>query len=80
MNNMEGTETEAIAMDAESIAEDLIGSCNEPPERVILDTMLAEALDELALRCTCCGWWFTPDEVELDPNSEYRCEDCMGQE
>lgn len=59
---------------ANKIGEGLLGTCdNDPPEWFLNDPDLCAMLDDITMRCECCGWWVEP--CELDDDQE--CEDCQ---
>ena len=54
----------------------LVGSAKNEPDEVMDIDGVAEALDEVALWCTACGWWFEPEETTISEHGELVCTDC----
>lgn len=65
---------------AQEIAEDLLGTCRdlrdaiEPHEHE--DLSLMSELDEYALRCETCSWWFGPEDM-ITTDGDCICNECF---
>lgn len=58
--------------EAETLAEELLGTDNMPPEHLAEDLELAEQLDELVKMCDTCGKW--TEILYLD--DDHNCPEC----
>lgn len=67
------------------IGRDLVGSCEtltdklcgiNLDEEIMDDRDFCLGLDETAMCCEMCGWWFDPEEEGKDGT----CEGCLGGE
>jgi len=62
----------------DEVVDQLIGTClplsGVLTEEEMEDRIFLAALDERALECECCGWWYEPDELDDDQ----VCRDCRG--
>ncbi len=57
---------------ARALADELLGTCGEPPDGALDDPRVCQELDALVMRCDCCGWWVETHEVDGGGN----CDEC----
>lgn len=65
-----------------SIAAKYIGTCAALESEEFEDLSIEELqlLDEQAVQCVGCSWWFNPTEEGSDESGEYKCEQCEDEE
>lgn len=54
--------------EATKLAEDLLGTCDSPPETLEDDLELCEFLDDQVRRCDTCDWWVETHEIDCEGN------------
>jgi hypothetical protein len=65
---------------AQEIANELLGTCTSIHDVIESheheDLTLMSELDEYALMCDTCGWWFSPEEIDTT-DGDCTCGECF---